>query len=1108
MSLQLILGASGSGKSYFAYKKIIEESIKNPKTNYILLVPEQYSLALQRKMVMLHPNGGTMNIDVIGFNRLAYRVFDELGIKPKKVLQDFGKSMLIRQVAGKLQSELSVFSGCLDKSGFIDEIKSLMSEMFQYDIRREQLYEVLDKVDNDSLLFEKLSDMEKIFSAFEDKISEEYVVAEQITDMLALYIDKSNLIKNSVIVMDGFTGFTPVQNKIIERLMVNSKKVYTIFTIDKKYYYKKSVSEHELFYLSKQSINSIKNLAGKNNVPVESDILLGFDEEALRWGEEAKDLWHLENNLFRYPYDKYDEEPENIKLFSFDTPRNEIEGIAYNIRELVRSGKYRYKDIAVVTGNLERAGDLVEQIFPIFDIPFFVDTNQPIKNNPFIDSIEQAINIVKDNFSYDSVFAFIKAGVINEFSYDEIETLENYAIARDIHGISNWKKKWREEIEDIRVYYGDILIPFYEAVKPRKGGLEIKAYVDAIRALMDRLGFEEQMEDDKVYNKLQEMLDKMLEIIDSEKVEIGEFSELLKIGLKDISLGMIPNSLDMVVVGDITRSRFDDIKILFIIDINDGVIPKKGNGSKLINDADKEKLAELGMELAPTERLNSYIQQFYLYINMTKPSDKLYLAYTHLDSSNEPARASYIVGRIKNIFPKLGVCNDFSIDVGTAASSVDLLINGLRELQNGNNENLERTIRLYKYYQDSGNESLLSTIESAFAYNNVPSNLRSDVTSLIELRLMSQSVSRLETFAKCAYMYFLQHTLGIKEREVFNIDNRNTGNVLHKTMEKLYRYVHDEKNNAWDVISDEDLDKITGDFVSQAFNEEYYGTDENGELEPELTGRYAYVKGMLERIGKRTAKALKKISLEDLLTPEYFEYNFKKEYKDEGKRLMNIRGIVDRGDVYYSKEENSLSLRVIDYKSGNHEFKISKLYDGLQLQLSLYMDIMLELVKALPENSKYDKIVPEGMYYYHMHDPFIEIKKKDDFAKLEDMRDKEFKLKGLKNVSSNSNDSEETGEDNDSYFDTVIKYAKYKAVDIAKAIVEGNISKNPLMDGSQSSCEYCAYKEVCRFDTKEGKNKFRYPKYKESDKEVIYSEMRKALGGAADELDEGTAENN
>ena len=111
MSLQLILGGSGAGKSTYLYSSIIEESINNPDTDYIIIVPEQYTMATQKRVVELHPRKGILNIDVISFERLAYRVFEEVGASDYPVLDDTGKNLIVRRILEQHKKELRFFSG-------------------------------------------------------------------------------------------------------------------------------------------------------------------------------------------------------------------------------------------------------------------------------------------------------------------------------------------------------------------------------------------------------------------------------------------------------------------------------------------------------------------------------------------------------------------------------------------------------------------------------------------------------------------------------------------------------------------------------------------------------------------------------------------------------------------------------------------------------------------------------------------------------------------------------------------------------------------------------------------------------------------------------------
>ena len=1084
MSLQFILGASGSGKSHYIYNRIIKESIDNPDTNYIMLVPEQYSLALQKKMVMLHPRGGSMNIDVIGFNRLSYRIFDEQNVKPAMVLEDFGKTMLVRQVAGEIAESLKIYGKSLDKSGFIDEVKSLMSEMYQYDLSKDKIRNVLEVLgDEDSLLKDKLQDMLLIFEAFEERIEEEYIVAEQLTELLCAHIGKSDLIKKSVICLEGFTGFTPIQLKCIGELLVSAKKVYAVLTIDKSFYEKKTILEHELFYLTKETKDNLGRVADALGVSIDEDIFIE-GEKNNRWNNTKSnpELAHLEKNLFRYPYKRYDDKVENIAVTIYDNPRKEIMGVAERIKELVIRQGYRYKDIAVISGDLENVISHVEQIFPNYDIPYFLDYSRPIKNNQYIDAILHLLRMVEDNFSYDSVFAFLKSGIIPDMEEEEVELLENFCLARGIRGRNRWRDTWDEEIEDARAYFMEIVGTFCDAIE--KKGITVNEYVDALRSFMDKMSFKEHMEDERLYEKINSLLDKMSEIMGSKCVKIDEFSELIDLGLKDISLGMIPGKLDMVTVGDITRTRLEDVKVSFIIGVNDGIIPKKSTPAQIISDREKERLRELSFNLAPTEKMNSFIEQFYLYINMTKPSDKLYLSYTTMNCDNEIMRPSYIVGRVCNLYRELKSENakDREHFIATSASGVENLIEGLLELFAGDVTNIDRTLKLYRVYEELGEKEILDRVFSALSFCNIPDKLSDQVAELLKLNLMSQSVSRLEQYANCAYGYFLKYTLRLKERDLKGIDNRNIGNILHSAMERLYRHVHDNMSNDWSTVTDELRDTMMTGFVERAFDEEY-----SRQLMDE--GRYIYLKSMLVRIGKRSAKVLSDMSRDDNFVPEFFEYNFnRKVYIDDSGEAMSLNGIVDRADIYYDGEKNQIKLRIIDYKSGNYDFNINRLYEGLQLQLSVYMNIMLELSsKHYNRGKEQDKveIVPDSMFYYQMKDPYVEVDRED---KVEEKRAKELKLKGYSEEDKNA-------------FKDITDYAMYKSKALAKEILSGNITKKPFRQGNKVACEYCEFKSVCRFDTKTGGNSYRYPRFKDKEKELILNEIRGILGGEKNVMD-------
>ncbi|MBE5943421.1 MAG: hypothetical protein E7258_00715 [Lachnospiraceae bacterium] len=1085
MSLQFILGPSGAGKSHYIYNKIINDSMTNPETNYILLVPEQYSLALQRKMVTLHPRGGSMNIDVIGFNRLSYRIFDELNIKPGKVLEDFGKTMLIRQVAGEVKEQLSVFSNNLDKSGFIDEVKSIMSEIYQYNLDMQSMEQTIERIKEtgDKLLADKLHDICIIIKAFKEKISQDFIVAEEIMELLYDNISMSKLIANSVICLDGFTGFTPIQLKVVGQLMCYSKKIYSLHTIDRKSYDRAYVGEHEIFYLTKNTVNKLGRLADSFGISIEKDMFIQGDTKN-RWKTESfynEELAHLEENLFRYPYNKYTKALNNISVTAYENPRKELIGVAQHIKELVVKKGYRYKDIAIISGDLEGMTAYVDQILPTYDIPYFLDYKRPLKNNPYIDSINHLFRIVEEGFSYDSVFAFLKAGIIDEMSTEQIETLENFVLARGVRGFKYWNTIWDDEADIPRQIFMDKIVDFYNAVSGKT--LTIEEYVEALHIFMDKMNYEKAMSETKgLYDKICSLLQKMKEILGLKKVDIGEFAELIDLGIKDLGLGMIPGKIDMVTVGDITRTRLEDIKALFVVGVNEGIIPRKSTPSQIISDRDKEALSNFNFELAPTEKMNTFIEQFYLYINLTKPSHRLYVSYTNMNGATQPIRSSYFIGRLTNIFSKLKVEQNRGTTcfIATPEAAQDYLIEGLWSILLGEKVDISKVYGLYKVYEELGYTHTLQRIVDAMTYMNVPKHLSDEVKDLIRLNLASVSVSRLEQYSNCAYSYYLKYILGLREREIRAIDNLSTGNILHTAMERLYRHVYDNMKNDWSAIKEEERDELVERFIDYAYDKEY-----NGKIIDE--GKYQYLRTILKRIGKRTAKTLVNISGNDKFAPVLFEHRFTKEITLHDGTKVNLVGVVDRGDVYYDSVENKLKIKIIDYKSSEHNFKLNEVFEGLQLQLSVYMQIVTELMDETYNKTGEHKveILPEGMYYYQMKDPYV---KGDTAVKAEQKREKEFVLKGFEAINRES-------------FDKILEYAMCKVKDISKNILSGNIEKRPIKHENNTACKWCPFASVCRFDARGGINSYKYYQFKNTDNENIYIAIDETLGGEANAMD-------
>ena len=444
MSLQLVIGSSGYGKSTYIYENIIKKSIDNPDSNYIVVVPEQYTMETQKKLVMLHPNKGILNIDVVSFERLAYKVFEEVGGENRTVIDDTGKNLIIRHVLENCKRQLGFFGNSINKTGFVSELKSVISELLQYDIGIDKLDLIRQSqdIEKNRQLSAKLEDVSLVYSQFKEYMSDNYITSEEILDVLCSIVDKSEIIKDSEIVFDGFTGFTPIQYKLIRLLLVLCRQICVTVTADAKEQVNIYDGMQNLFFMSKDMVSKLHRICDEQHVTVEENILLN-DKSKSRFSQSGE-LSFLEQNLFRYNHNRYYNKADNIKIFAAATPKEEIQYAISNIMIMTRKLGYRYKDIAIVSGDMAQYGTMAGNMLQQNDIPFFVDQKRAVTDNPFVEMIRSALEIVEKGFSYDSVIRYLRTGM-TDISRNDTDMLDNYCLATGIRGRSAWYNEWKKK---------------------------------------------------------------------------------------------------------------------------------------------------------------------------------------------------------------------------------------------------------------------------------------------------------------------------------------------------------------------------------------------------------------------------------------------------------------------------------------------------------------------------------------------------------------------------------------------------------------------------------------------------------------------------------------
>ena len=1098
MSLQFILGPSGSGKTEYIYGRIVKEAGLHPDKNYLVIVPEQFTLQTQQKLVELAPNHAIMNIDVLSFKRLAFRVFDELGKTDVKVLDETGKNLVLRRLAQKEEESLTVLRPNMSRMGYIGEVKSLISELVQYNISPEELKKLAEDPTLPQVLRAKLGDVCAMYQAFEDFLEGTCTTAEEILHVLRDLADQSALLKGSVILFDEFTGFTPIQNDLLLELLCVSEKIYVTLTIDDQEDFYHSRGSEELFDLSKRTIASLMKMAEALQVEVQEPVVLAKSAE--KRFVKAPALAFLEQNLFRPKAGRMKEEPEAIHLSVTGSPKEELILIARKINELVRKG-YRYREIAVVTGSVETYKSYVEPVFATYEVPYFLDTTKEVLFHPFIEMIRAALEIVESNYSYESVIHFLRCGFCG-ISDEDMDRLDNYLLASGIRGHKAWSRRFvhtprrksiydLEHLEDLRVKIFDLLEPLWQVFK-RKDAL-VRDGILAVYELFTAMECEQQLWDKEksllekgeqaksreygqIYKIIIELLEKYYDLLGEERLEIEGFSEILDAGLSAATVAAIPPGYDCVTIGDIERTRLNHIKILFFAGVNDGIIPKEAKAGGIISEYERQLLLSRDVELAPGAREQAFVQRFYLYRNLTKPSEQLYVSYAKSDREGHALRPSYLTGTLTRLFPALQKVEYEEVeaqpDFYTKTAAFSYLIHGKQ-----GEDWYGLAHRLISEGGKTGQQTRQLLEAPYVCYEEEP--ISRAVALALYGRKPAESITRLERFASCAYSHFLAYGLQLQEREKSSFEGVDVGNIYHDALERYSRKLEQSPYD-WFGVPDGERETMAEDAMAEALescpNMGLYATEEN-----------SYQAKRMKDIFQQTVWALTKQVRAGKFVPDKFELTFS-EMEDVGVLSyvlpsdvkMRLVGRIDRIDTY--KEENQISIKIIDYKSGNTEFDMVKLYRGLSLQLVVYLDAATELLaKEYPER----ELLPGGILYYHIDDPVLTDEEGLSQQEAEQELLKALCPDGVVNEDENiyrAMDEDFEGRSavipverkksgelsmarshvaSTEEFQVMEQYSRGKIAEIGRDIYEGKIGVNPYHYKTECSCTFCPYVSVC-----------------------------------------------
>lgn len=1114
MSLQFYFGPSGAGKSRQLHTDMLALAAQDADKNILFLVPDQFTMQTQFDLVNASKEKGIRNIDVLSFGRLSHRIFEETGFGKKPVLDDTGKSLVLRKVAAAIREELPVIGPNLGKIGYIHEVKSAISEFMQYGLSPQEVMQLSEYAKNRGTLHHKLKDLQKLYQSFLSYIEERFITTEETLELLTRAVEHSEIIRNSIIVFDGFTGFTPIQNRLIQKLMELTDKVIVSITIDMKEDPFQMSGEQALFYLSKKTVKDLCRLAEEVGAARAEDIYLKT-EPVPRFGNN-KQLAHLEKYLFRYPLKAYEGEGTAIQIKEAANPAQEAKAVCTQMKELVLSGEYCYRDIAVVAGDLATYADYMEREGNRYDIPMFMDQTRGLLLNPFVEFIRSSLKILLTNFSYEAVFHYLRSGLA-DFETEEIDRLENYVLALGIKGKKKWENAFvrmphiSDEEERVLLLEGlnktreKLMLQLSPLLEKKKTAGEyirtlytfiVTARIQEKLAVYERQ-FKEEGNYDKakeyaqIYRLVMELFEQMEGLLAEEEISMQEFMDILDAGFGEIEIGIIPGGIDRVVVGDMERTRLKQVKVLFFLGVNDGNIPKNSAKGGIISDIDREFLKESEYELAPTPRQQMYIQRLYLYMNMTKPSEKLILSYARVSNEGKSVRPSYLVEMMHRLFPmvqieKADMTEQAFHQIIGEKDGLMVLADGLREYREGGKrrKNPKEVATLLQLYQEKeGYQELTGKMcEAAFVqYHHSP--LSQAVARAIYGSMLENSVSRLEKYAACAYAHFLQYGLQLKEREEYSFEQVDLGNIYHNVLE-IFAGKLAENEYTWFDFPKGEGERLLREALDSC-------AVEYGETILYSNARYEYMLERIYRILKRTVFTLQEQLKGGSFAPSHFEMSFSRVENLESVNIaltkqekMKLKGRIDRIDTY--EDEEHVYVKVIDYKSGSKKFDLAALYYGLQLQLVVYMNVAAEIEKRKHPDKE---VVPAALLYYHVNDPMLKEEKELSAEQINERLQKELRMTGVvsdnvdviglldgkfsdkslivpverkKDGSFSASSSVISKED----YQMVSEFVNHKIRDFGKEILDGAIQVSPCEQGTKNACTYCDYKNVCGFDEK------------------------------------------
>jgi ATP-dependent helicase/nuclease subunit B len=1071
----------------------------------LLLVPEQATFQSERALVTFPGVGASLRAQAVSFSGLYRLLATERAFPKLPRLDEQGRAMLLTACVREKLADLRLLNNVAANVSFVDSLARTLVEFEQYKILPEQLCRAAEQVE-DELLAAKLADLALIYQDYLQVIEGGFRDQGVMMNELAEAAADSELLQGAEIWLDGFLDFNPSQLAVLRAILPKAAAVNICLCLPDRgaarIFTGQRTLRHMFMQLARELGADVEIVKLTANFRMQDNPELSAVESAFSAGRfGSAGIPELAAKA-----------PRNIHIVAAADVRSEAVLAARIISRLCREDGYKFREIAVITRNLADYQLALENAFRDFEIPYFMDMGQDVSKHPLVKLVSTALAVLAENWATPSVLAYLKSG-LTPISAEEADVLENYALRVGLK-YSMWRKAGNfrrgsaEELPLINEIAARALKPLLHLQEKLKKSENVAAYAEGVLEFLQELGVEQHLNDwanraisgkelrladahRQILPKVEQLLHQLADFLGDMPADARRFAELWQEGAARLQLSSIPPSDNEVKIAEINRSRLPEIRASIVLGMNEGSLPAVASEDGLLGSSEREKLAGLGLELGIGGRQKQFLEDYLVYIALTRSSEQLFLSYAETATDGSAKASSPVLADLRQVFPLLQVVREEELPLSDFLGGDRLLLSGLAAhlagLKDGE-QAATKTQNADEFWRETCRElqregrmsAELAVLQQGLGYTVDRAPLDKHRLNSLYDNLGQTSVSRLERFNSCPCQYYAAYGLDLQPRAEFKLQTADIGSLYHyilaEVMQKLV-----QANCDWAAVTVDELEPL----ILQAVKE-FSEAGEVISLADILadSGKNSYVEQKIISVVSQTLLDMAANLASGSFRPLALELSFGMGGRsklepisielDDGRKIR-LRGQIDRVDS--AQGTGAEFVRIIDYKMRNKTLKAADIFYGLNWQLPFYLDALLQNGKKHGRNFK-----PAGMFYVPVQEIIKNVKSLEEEGAA-------LRLQGLAILDMEALVLAERDFEPGSHAKTMQVHLKKDctygrgtqgltmseyafmqdslrkmAKERLDEILGGEIRQRPIIRGGKPICEYCDYYAMCAVD--------------------------------------------